>query len=157
VGVDHVIKKEGMMNKKLNHFMATEVMGERVMTMYYFVGGWYTKYEVVEIRELDGLEGMPDDSWWSEDQISLRLVKKHPEYGYKTEKWAPKTDMNQAMECVIEFEKTEPKKIGFKLWYNETCDMWVCEMNYDFICVYDSSPALAICKAIAKAKGFTDV
>lgn len=72
------------------------------------------------------------------------------------EPWSPSTNMNQAMECVIEFEKTEPKKIGFKLWYNDTCDMWVCEMNYDFICVYDSSPAKAICRALAKAKGFKD-
>ena len=64
----------------------------------------------------------------------------------------PTTNMNQSIEALELFIEQAPKNMTPSIWYNSTTDCWVCEIKHTNACEYAETAALAICKAILKAK-----
>jgi len=112
------------MCKKLNHFMATEVRG-LLLGNDEMCSGMLIYYD-------NGIAISTEDGW------------------------TPTTDMNQAMDCV--------EKQGFTtfyLWWNDSAGEWLCSLSSIRVVqedckwkAYGETAPLAICRALAKAKGF---
>ena len=113
-------------DKTTNELLATEVMGMTCHRMVNNGNEWYEYHR-------------PDSSI-----ILLR------------EDFSPTTDMNQAMECLQEFVSgylydVQITRTAYNMW-RVNIDT-VCEPHSLLANITNDSAPLAICKAIAKAKG----
>lgn len=130
MGAGHAVKKEGIMSK-LDEFMAVDVMGVGV------------KYENGFILTLNPTPFYTNDSMetW--------------------EPWSPTTDMNRAMQCVEKWLLDENTAFNMRWGVYD----WLVEVGREddygndsyYGREWDKSAPLAICRALAKAKGFKDV
>ena len=111
--------------KSINELMATEVMG----------------WEITSDKTPEGI------SYTTGYDIDGKGTY------YKTG-FTPTTDMNQAMECVVEYYRDRDD--DFELHYTGSGNwMVIMEEFENYWVISDKSAPLAICKAILKAKGIS--